>query len=199
MLLTTDWHPWFSYEWWNDIGVPALGAVGSIAVGAGAIIVAYRSHHLAERVRGDEQKREAKAAQDRYRDQLFQNIEAIATALLSHRAELVRAESTGDAAERNLRSDATIRLKLAHVTLDAEDRAAINAGIEAYRAANKTGDWKIMGTVAGELAVHLSSLLDKERDVPDILTRIGDLVAKATKRWAPAPSPASEPQPTSAE
>ncbi len=48
MLLTTDWHPWFSYEWWNDIGVPALGAAGSIAVGAGAIIVALHSNRIAQ-------------------------------------------------------------------------------------------------------------------------------------------------------
>jgi hypothetical protein len=48
MLLTTDWHPWFSYEWWNDIGVQALGAVGSIAVGAGAIFVALHSNRIAQ-------------------------------------------------------------------------------------------------------------------------------------------------------
>ncbi|UXN26133.1 hypothetical protein N8D74_04425 [Curtobacterium flaccumfaciens] len=48
MLLTTDWHPWFSYEWWNDIGVPALGALGSIAVGAGAIAVALHSNRIAQ-------------------------------------------------------------------------------------------------------------------------------------------------------
>lgn len=48
MLLTSDWHPWFSYEWWQGIGVPALGAVGSIAVGAGAIVVALHSNRIAQ-------------------------------------------------------------------------------------------------------------------------------------------------------
>lgn len=48
MLLTTDWHPWFSYEWWNDIGVPGLGALGSIAVGAGAIAVALHSNRISQ-------------------------------------------------------------------------------------------------------------------------------------------------------
>lgn len=48
MLLTLEWQPWFSYGWWHDIGVPFFGALGSIAVGAGAIIVAFRSSRIAE-------------------------------------------------------------------------------------------------------------------------------------------------------
>lgn len=66
MLLTTDWHPWFSYEWWNDIGVAALGALGSISVGAGAIVVALHSNRMAEAARGREEA--AKAAQAAARD-----------------------------------------------------------------------------------------------------------------------------------
>lgn len=53
ILLRIDWHPWFSYEWWNDIGVPALGAIGSIAVGAGAIAVALHSNRIAKNAAQD--------------------------------------------------------------------------------------------------------------------------------------------------
>lgn len=49
MLMDTDWHPiWISYEWWRDIGVPTLGAVGSVAVGVGAIVVALHSTRIAK-------------------------------------------------------------------------------------------------------------------------------------------------------
>jgi hypothetical protein len=49
MLMETDWHPiWISYEWWRDIGVPTLGAIGSVAVGVGAIVVAVRSAQIAK-------------------------------------------------------------------------------------------------------------------------------------------------------
>jgi hypothetical protein len=72
-LLTTDWHPWFSYEWWNDIGVPTLGALGSIAVGAGAIVVALHSNRIAQRA----VDRETKARED-----------SAAAAKRTHRAEL---------------------------------------------------------------------------------------------------------------
>lgn len=61
MLLATDWHPWFSYEWWNDIGVPGLGALGSIAVGAGAIAVALHSNRIAKQAGDRETKAQADA------------------------------------------------------------------------------------------------------------------------------------------
>ena len=47
MLLATEWHPWFSYEWWADIGVPTIGAIGAVAVGAGAVFVAFQSNRIA--------------------------------------------------------------------------------------------------------------------------------------------------------
>jgi hypothetical protein len=44
------WAEWFSYGWWSDIGVPALGAVGTIAVGVGAIAVAWSSNKVASTI-----------------------------------------------------------------------------------------------------------------------------------------------------
>lgn len=67
MLLATDWHPWFSYEWWQGIGVPGLGALGSIAVGAGAIAVALYSNRIARDAAKDAaaSKASEKASADR--------------------------------------------------------------------------------------------------------------------------------------
>lgn len=67
MLLTTYWHPWFSYEWWSDIGVPGLGAIGSIAVGGAAVLVALHSNRLAAAASQREAGAEAaaQAAQNR--------------------------------------------------------------------------------------------------------------------------------------
>ncbi|MCS5507132.1 hypothetical protein [Curtobacterium flaccumfaciens] len=67
MLLTTDWQPWFSYGWWHDIGVPGLGAIGSIAVGGAAVLVALRSTRLAAAAASREAAADAaaQAAQDR--------------------------------------------------------------------------------------------------------------------------------------
>ncbi len=73
MLLTIEWQPWFSYGWWHDIGVPTLGAMGAIAVGAGAIVVALHGNRIAQRA----VERETKARED-----------ADAAAKRAHRAEL---------------------------------------------------------------------------------------------------------------
>ncbi|WP_209559698.1 hypothetical protein [Frigoribacterium sp. PvP032] len=48
--MNTDWITVFSYQWWSDIGVPVLGAVGTIAVGVGAIAVALSSNKVASNI-----------------------------------------------------------------------------------------------------------------------------------------------------
>jgi hypothetical protein len=63
MLVALDWQPWFSYGWWHDIGVPVLGAIGSVAVGAGAIVVALRSARVAEEAAQREAVERARGAE----------------------------------------------------------------------------------------------------------------------------------------
>lgn len=52
--MSAEWAPTWSYQWFADIGVPAivggLGAVGTIAVGVGAILVAASSNKLASTI-----------------------------------------------------------------------------------------------------------------------------------------------------
>ncbi|RDH95072.1 hypothetical protein DEU32_11437 [Curtobacterium sp. AG1037] len=52
--MTGEWAPTWSYQWLADIGVPAFvgafGAIGTIAVGAGAVAVAVSSNRIAKRI-----------------------------------------------------------------------------------------------------------------------------------------------------
>ncbi|PZE93896.1 hypothetical protein DEJ00_01365 [Curtobacterium sp. MCLR17_039] len=182
MLLTTDWHPWFSYEWWNDIGVPALGAVGSIAVGAGAIVVAYRSHNLAERVRGDEQKRESDAARERYRDQLFRTVEPTVTALLAVRAEVMSSDLIGTPHETSLGAAVTTRLRLVSSIANAEDEDVAYAAAAEYMKARDTGRSDVLVAVLGALAVTLPALLIDDQDSKELETEISSMVNDALEK-----------------
>jgi len=73
MLMTTEWHPFFSYEWWADIGTPALGAIatgvaalGSVAVGVGALLVARQGNRLAQSIAEREASSTAAAARAQF-------------------------------------------------------------------------------------------------------------------------------------
>jgi hypothetical protein len=55
-----EWTPLFSYGWWSDIGIPALGATGTIAVGVGAIAVALSSTKVATNIANREHALQAR-------------------------------------------------------------------------------------------------------------------------------------------
>jgi hypothetical protein len=197
MLLTTDWQPWFSYAWWNDIGVPALGAVGSIAVGAGAIVVAYRSHNLAERVRGDEQKRESNAARERYRDQLFRTLEPAIAATLKHRAELFASKSVRAVSSTVLFTNVVARLNLLAAVADDEDQRLVAATQQAYGDAQILGDWNVLADVATDAAINLADLLDDFRYIDDLVSEMDASLREAVDRHVPLDEQQGEPPPSS--
>ncbi|MEK6310118.1 MAG: hypothetical protein V4755_05385 [Curtobacterium sp.] len=85
------------YDWFKDFFMPGAAAIGSTLFGLGAVLAARKANNaadesngLAASVRNDELKREADAAKERYKDQLFRTIEPTITAMLEHRAELQR-------------------------------------------------------------------------------------------------------------
>lgn len=65
--MSADWAALFSYQWWSDIGVPALGALGSIAVGGGAIAVGWSSNRVASAIANREHELQTRrdAAEER--------------------------------------------------------------------------------------------------------------------------------------
>ncbi|KQO63753.1 hypothetical protein [Curtobacterium sp. Leaf261] len=46
LLLDVDWHPFWSYEWWRDIGGSLVGGIGGVIVGGAAVWVATRANSL---------------------------------------------------------------------------------------------------------------------------------------------------------
>lgn len=195
MLLTTDWQPWLSYAWWSDIGVPALGAVGSIAVGAGAIVVAYRSHNLAERVRGDEQKRESDAARERYHDQLSRTLEPTVTALLAVRAEVISSNQIGTPHETSLGAAVTTRLRLVSSVANPEDEEVAHAAAAEYMKARNTGRSDVLEAVLGALAVTLPALLIDEQDSKELKAEISSMVDDALAKLGPDASAPNDVEP----
>lgn len=179
----TDW----VYDWLADLTVPGLAGIGGIIVGTGAMVAAFSSFNLARQVREDEQRRERVAEAERYRDQLIHVLEPAVSALLAHRAEMVKLHSVGTPAERNLRSDALARLKLAQVVASKEDRRIVSEVTTAFIASHKTKHWQVMGGTNGELTIYLANILgtyDADKEVEDIRK----VVAKQTKRWVTPPS-----------
>ncbi|TPG05570.1 hypothetical protein [Curtobacterium flaccumfaciens] len=64
-LMATEWHPWFSYEWWSEIGTGLLGVVAASIVGGVTVWVALRSNRVAretveftKRVREEDARRQ---------------------------------------------------------------------------------------------------------------------------------------------
>ncbi|ROS52456.1 hypothetical protein [Frigoribacterium sp. PhB118] len=102
--MSGTWAQWFSYEWWSDIGVPSLGALGTIVVGAGAIAVAVSSNKVASTIANREHtlqerrdaadERENRAAfvalLTRWSDRVIDEIRA--TSILRRRGGDVRSE-----------------------------------------------------------------------------------------------------------
>ncbi|MDR6574333.1 hypothetical protein J2X60_002992 [Curtobacterium sp. 320] len=170
-------HDW--YDWLKDIGLPTLTGVGSVVVGAVAIVVARQSHKLAVQVRLDESKRDRGAARERYRDQLFRTVEPTVTAMLDHRAEMLSSRRVGTADERNLLSNAIARLRLVLAVVSEHDRPVIDAVVRCYRKASDHTDWRIGAAVAGGLSVVLPSLLTDDHDVARLVADAEKLMPEA--------------------
>lgn len=110
MLRAVEWHPWFSYEWWSDIGTGLLGVVAATIVGGVTVWVALRSNRVAretveytKRVRAEDEKREE-------RDRLRQSqLERIAFAGLVR--NWVRAVNDADADQGSEHSAAVAALR----------------------------------------------------------------------------------------
>lgn len=76
--LATYWHPWFSYEWWAEIGTGLLGVVAATIVGGVTVWIARRSNRVAQetveytkRVRDEDEKRQER---DRLRQAQLERI-----------------------------------------------------------------------------------------------------------------------------
>lgn len=179
MLLPAGWPPLFSYDWWTNIGTPGLSGVGGVLVGLGAIVVAARTHALAEQVRDDEQKRDDDAARERYRDQLFRTVEPAVAAFLAHRAQVATSRTVRTVAEQLLTSTAIARLRLVQAVVSADDRPLLDSVIRSYREGVETFDWEVVVIVTGRLAIQLPTLLVDGRDIPATVREVDAIVQDA--------------------
>lgn len=196
----SDW----LYDWMKDLAVPALAGVGGIVVGTGAMVAAFTSNRvatqsldLAQQVRDDEQKREAQAARERYREQLFQTLEPCVTVLLEHRAELMRSFKQGTLEEVALRSLAIGRLRLVLAVAQNSDVFVVAAAVRTYRQAALLQQPKVFVGVIGQLVATLPALLTEPHDssklVKEIDTSIAEQTAKADDAHGADETPPSEP------
>jgi hypothetical protein len=161
------------YEVLKDLVVPGLAGVGGILVGIGALVVAQRSHALAEQVRADEKKRDDAAAAALYRDQLFRTVEPAVTALLDYRVELLASHQVDGAADRAVRSAAIVRLSMLRAVVNEDHLRVVSAATASYYRAMDTQRWDVLWRVLGRMVVLLPLLLDS--DPPD-----DELVAEAS-------------------
>lgn len=184
-------HDW--YDWLKDIGLPALVGLGSIGVGAVAIVVARQSHELAMQVRQDEGKRDDAAARERYRDQLFRSIEPAVSAILAHRAEILRVYRINVPSEGLLRAATVSRLWLVAVVTSESDARLVHASRKALDGSLATGRGDVTAYVLGELSLMLPALLHDDRDVDDLVKQTEEIVSKAIEYCDARPSDLSPP------
>lgn len=192
----SDW----LYDWLADMTLPALAGIGGIVVGTGAMVAAFtsnkvaeQSYALAQQVRDDEQRREADAAHERYRDHLFRTVEPTISAMLEHRAELRRVPEMGPVDETEYRSTALARLRLIMSVTAVEDSAPLNATVRSYTGAINTGRPEVVRGVLGQLVLHLAEFLEEGRD-DDALVRAIDGVLPEMVAFADAEAAASSRQ-----
>lgn len=179
------------YEVLKDLVVPGLAGIGAVVFGLGAVLAATRandvaeqSHNLAGQVRGDELKREADAARERYRDQLFRTVEPSASAFLEHRAELIADARLGTERELVLRSNAIARLRLVAAVTNVDDTKVVLAVIKAYRGSVQTGNARVVRGVTGQLALILPALLTEGHDADALAADASALLQKQIKKAA---------------
>ncbi|WIB69783.1 hypothetical protein [Curtobacterium sp. MCBD17_026] len=190
----SDW----VYDWLADMTLPALAGIGGIVVGTGAMVAAHAANKvaeqsraiaeqslaLAEQVRGDEQRREADAGRERYRDQLFRTVEPAVTALLGHRAEVAAGRGLAD---RSTVAEVLTRLQLILAVVNDEDEALIIACLNAYERAVARQDLSVIKFVLGGLALKLPLLLADDRDLAALVQETDGLVEDAIRETAPEP------------
>lgn len=174
-------HDW--YDWVKDIVLPALVGLGSIAVGAVAIVVARQSHELARQVRQDEAKRDADAEQKRYRDQLFRTVEPAVLAILEHRLLLAEFFKPIPGAPKTAApvSNVMSALNLVDAVANVEDRRVVQAVMETYEEAITRNNFKVLNYVLGGLALGLARLLAEEHNVEGLVAKTNGLVAEAVR------------------
>lgn len=170
-------HDW--YDWVKDIGLPALVGLGSIGVGAVAIVVARQSHELAKQVRKDEAKRDEDAARERYRVQLLSAVESAVAAVLAHRGALWISRDLGGAEDRVVGGTTITRFEMLEAVADQRELRAVLAMNHAFIDANNTDDVRIVLDVLGELALALPRLLAEPPETKNIARRASEWVANA--------------------
>ena len=163
------------YDVLKDLVVPGLAGIGGILVGIGATVVAGRSHHLASQVRSDEQRREQDASRERHRDQLFRTVEPAVTALLEHRAEIMRSRKVDTAEERVHGSVSIARLRLVVAVCDPDEMKVLDALVDAFIVASNAKQPEVMVDVLGQIALVLPALLTNGRELDDLIRRARSL------------------------
>lgn len=167
-------HDW--YDWTKDIALPTLVGVGSIAVGLIAAVVARQSHNLALQVRSDEAKREEAAARERYRDQVFRVVEPAVAAVIDYTNEVNTAHEVDTAELRQLRSVTSSRLRLLRSVAEGDDRRIALAAWACFRDIANHPWWEVQAYASSGLTVYLSAILEQERDIEAVISRIGTLI-----------------------
>lgn len=190
------------YDWFKDFFLPGFVGIGTTMFGLGAVLAARRangaadeSNGLAAEVRADELKREVSAARERYRDQLFRVVEPGVTAVLAHRAELMKTHRLGTPAEGILRADVVSRLWLIMSVASAEDAKLVDATSDALQDGIKTGRSDVVVFVLGQIALMLPSLLRETRDIDKLVMQTNGFVTSGMARHA-STSPPAKGQPT---
>lgn len=167
------------YEAIKDLVVPGLSGIGSVIFGLGAVLAAGRANDVAEQVRGDEQKREAYAARQRYEDQLFRTIEPTVAAFLVHRSEIATSRTVRTVPEQLLATDVIARLRLVQAVVNENDKPLLDAIIRSYRDAIEANDWEVLVSVTGSLAIQLPALLVEGLNIPATVRVVDALVPDA--------------------
>lgn len=186
------------YDVLKDLLVPGLAGIGGIVVGAGAMLAAFASNKvanqslgLAHQVRVDEQNRERDAARERYRDQLFRTVEPAVTAVLEHRAVLLREGKLEAQVERLAGATVLVRLELVRAVASPTDFPVAQAFVDAFLESNKTKEAKIVAAVLGDLALTLPGLLSDASKVETLRARAEAMVATAQYSFRMTSSPHS--------
>lgn len=181
----------------KDLLVPGLAGIGGIVVGAGAMLAAFASNkvadqsfELAKQVRADEQKREGDAARERYRDQLFRAVEPAVSAVLEHRAVLLRERKLESQAERLAGATVVVRLELVRAVASPTDFPVAQAFVDAFLNANRTTEVMIVAAVLGDLALTLPGLLSDASKTEALKARAEAMVATAQHSFQMSNSPA---------
>lgn len=170
-----EWHDYWTYEWWRDIGTGLLTVTAAVLVGASTLTVAIRSHLLSRAVTAREAKRIADERSERYDGRLTTAVERAIERLVDYLDHSVR----GTTDQQIKRVAAVTAVTMVQAVARGNDNKIATAAGKAFTEASASTSSPVRSLITGEVMGVLSAMVARREPASSLLAKITSAVARA--------------------